>query len=107
MKVSLKIKSRHVVVAHKLLTNIEFSGILTKEEKLHKSLFQQVFLKIAKKSLEVQMNPDDKPVKFNLQYHEAYELEQRLQDVYFNTEQESYERNAVSILKDQLNQKLA
>lgn len=107
MKISLQIKSKHVIVAHRLLTEIEFTGILSKEEKLHKSLFQKVFLKIAKKSLEVQMNPDDKPATFRLPYHEAYELEQRLQEVYFNTEEESYERNAVSILIDQLNQKLA
>lgn len=107
MKISLKIKTKHVVVAHRLLAEIEFPGILTNKEKMHKSLFQQVFLKIAKKSMEVQMNPPDKPVKFSLTYHEAHELEQRLNEVYFWTEKNSYERNAVIILIDQINQKLA
>lgn len=106
MKIKLKLKRKHLVIIHEALSLVEFPGLLSKEERIRKSIFQQVYLKVAKKSLEAQVNPNDKPVTISFLYHEACELEKRLQEhVHFS--KGSYEANAIRILIDQLNQKLA
>jgi len=106
MKIRLNIPSKHIIEAHRLLSKVAFEGILTKEEKRDKSIFSGIFLKIAKKSLECQVNPADKPVKMDMEYHQAYELERNLQQLISQTEKYSYERNAVRQLIDNLNEKL-
>lgn len=91
------------MLTHEVLSGVDFPGLLSKKEKNRKSIFQQVYLKIAKKSLDAQVNPTDKPVSLTLNYYEAYELERRLQD----EKREGYEKNALAIVINELNQKLA
>lgn len=107
MKISLKIPRKHIIEVHRLLNNVEYTGILSKEEKRDKSIFSSIFLKIAKKSLECQVSPSDKPLRMEVQYHEAYELERKLRELQHKTEPNSYERNAVRMLIDNLNKNLA
>ena len=106
MKITLKMKQRHVPILHEFLSHIGFPGKPDKEEKSRKSIFEQVYMKVAKKSLQVQINRGDKDIKVQLHYHEAFELEKRLADDRHFTFG-SYQYHTIRTIRDQLNQKLA
>lgn len=106
MKVKLKLKRRHAPILHEFLSKTSFPDNPDKEERSRKSIFEQIYMKVAKKSLEAQLDPEGKDISLSLHYHEAYELEQRLA-IHCCFGMGTYQDNVIRIIRDELNQKLA
>lgn len=112
MKINLKLTARQLNTVVYCFNSVNLSYSKDRSHRVLKSILDEVMLKMQKKNLEAQQTAGllfhkPKDTKFTFKYHEADCLEKYLLSIEENTPLNEYDRNAIRLIINKLNQQLA